>query len=243
MRTLMLWCPDWPVLAAAFVEGVDPHGPVAVLHANRVVVCSPAARAEGVRRGLRRREAQGRCPHLQVVAHDPGRDARAFEPVLAAVEELAPGVEVIRPGAAALAARGPSQYYGGDEAAAEKLVEQVALRCRVEMQAGVADGVFAALIAARAGRIIPPGDTPGFLAGMSVDALDRPDLTDLLRRLGIRTLADFAALPAGDVLARFGFDAAYAHRLASGDDERPLAVRKPPPDLIVTGEYDPPMER
>jgi protein ImuB len=243
MRTLMLWCPDWPVLAAALIEGVDPHLPVAVLHANRVVVCSPAARAEGVRRGLRRREAQGRCPHLQVVAHDPARDARAFEPVLAAVEELAPGVEVIRPGAAALAARGPSQYYGGDEAAAERLVEQVALRCRVEMQAGVADGVFAALIAARAGRVIAPGGTPRFLADMSIDALDRPDLTDLLRRLGIRTLADFAALPAGDVLARFGFDAAYAHRLASGDDERPLAVRKPPPDLVVTGEYDPPLER
>jgi protein ImuB len=243
MRTLMLWCPDWPVLAAAIIDGVDPHRPVAVLHANRVVVCSPAARAEGVRRGLRRREAQGRCPHLQVVAHDPARDARAFEPVLAAVEELAPGVEVIRPGAAALAARGPSQYYGGDEAAAEKLVEQVALRCQVEMQAGVADGVFAALIAARAGRIIPPGGTPGFLADMSIDALDRPDLTDLLRRLGIRTLADFAALPPGDVLARFGFDAAYAHQLASGEDERPLAIRKPPPDLVVTGEYDPPLER
>jgi protein ImuB len=243
MRTLMLWCPDWPVLAAAFIDGVDPHQPVAVLHANRVVVCSPAARADGVRRGLRKREAQGRCPQLVVVEHDPGRDARAFEPVLAAVEELAPGVEVVRPGAAALAARGPAAYFGGDAAAAERLVEHAAVRCGVEMQAGVADGVFAALAAARAGVIVPPGRTAEFLAGMDIDALDRPDLTSLLRRLGIRTLADFAALPAGDVLARFGFDAAYAHQLARGADERPLAVRQPPPDLVVTGEYDPPLER
>ncbi len=80
-------------------------------------------------------------------------------------------------------------------------------------------------------------------AGWTSTTLDRPALVDLLRRLGIRTLADFAALPAGDVLARFGFDAAYAHRLASGVDERPLAVRTPPPDLAVTGEYDPPLER
>src|SRR5215475_14504121 len=151
MRTMLLWCPDWPVLAAALLDGVDPHGAVVVLHANRVVVCSPAARTEGVRRGLRKREAQARCPHLIVVEQDLGRDARAFEPVVSAVEEVAPGVEVIRPGAAALAARGPSTYYGGDEAAAEKLVEHAALRCGVEMQAGVADGVFAALIAARAG--------------------------------------------------------------------------------------------
>jgi protein ImuB len=78
---------------------------------------------------------------------------------------------------------------------------------------------------------------------MDVTTLDRPALADLLRRLGIRTLADFAGLPEGDVLARFGFDAAYAHRLASGVDERPLAVRTPPPDLVVTSEYDPPLER
>jgi len=243
MRTLLLWCPDWPVLAAALVDGVDPHRPVVVLRANRVIVCSPAARAEGIRRGLRKREAQGRCAQLVVVEHDPGRDARAFEPVIAAVEEIAPGVEVIRPGALALAVRGPSTFYGGEEQAAERLVEQVALRCGVEMQAGVAEGVFAALIAARAGVIVPPGRTPEFLAGMDIATLDRPELTDLLRRLGVRTLADFAALPPGDVLARFGFDAAYAHRLAQGEDERPLAVREPPPDLVVTGLYDPPLER
>src|SRR5262245_29385979 len=217
----MVWCPDWPVLAAALVDGVDAHRPVAVMHANRVVVCSPAARTEGVRRGLRKREAQARCPHLVVVEQDLGRDARAFEPVVSAVEEVAPGVEVIRPGAAALAARGLSAYYGGDEAAAEKLVEHVALRCGVEMQAGIADGVFASLLAARSGLIVAPGRTPEFLAGMDIGSLERPDLTDLLRRLGILTLADFAALPPGDVLARFRFDAAAPRRVAAGEVGRP----------------------
>jgi protein ImuB len=231
------------VVAAAITEGVDPHGAVAVMFANRVYACSPAARAEGIRRGLRKREAQGRCPQLVVVEHDPGRDARAYEPVVAAVEELAPGVEVVRPGACAVAAKGPSGYYGGEEQAAERLVEHAALSCGVEIQAGIADGTFAAMLAARAGQIVPTEGTAAFLGGMDVAALDRPDLVDLLRRLGIRTLADFAALPAGDVMSRFGFDAAYAHRLASGVDGRPLAVRRPPPDVVVTGEYDPPLER
>jgi protein ImuB len=113
----------------------------------------------------------------------------------------------------------------------------------VEIQAGIAEGTFAAMLAARAGRIVPAEGTAAFLGGMDINALDRPELVDLLRRLGIRTLADFAALPAGDVLARFGFDAAYAHRLASGVDGRPLAVRRPPPDVVVAGEYDPPLER
>jgi len=243
VRTLLLWCPDWPVIAAEIVEGVPAAGAVVVLHGNRVIACSEAARQEGVRRGLRRREAQSRCPQLVVVDHDPGRDARAFEPVVAAVEEVAVGVEVIRPGACALAARGPARYFGSEEAAAERIVEQVAEACAVESQVGVADGVFAAGLAARAGRLIPPGETPAFLAGVPIEALDRPELTDLLKRLGIKTLGDFAALPPGDVLTRFGFDGALAHRLAAGHDHRPLAVRKPPPDLDVADTYDDPLVR
>jgi protein ImuB len=243
VRVLALWCPDWPVVAAEIVEGVPAHTPVAVFAANRVVACSPAARAEGVRRGLRKREAQSRCPGLTVVAHDPARDARAFEPVVAAVEEVAPGVEVTRPGVCAVAARGPAGYFGGEERAAERIVEHVAQACAVESQVGVADGVFAAVLAARAGRLVPPGGTPRFLAGLDVSVLDRPQLTDLLRRLGLRTLGDFAALPASDVLARFGFDAAYAHRLAAGRDDAPLAVRRPPPDLDVVETFDEPLDR
>jgi protein ImuB len=263
MRTLLVWCPDWPVIAAEIVDGVPASGPVVVLHGNRVLACSEAARADGVRRGLRRREAQSRCPQLIAVADDPGRDARAFEPVVAAVEEVAVGVEVIRPGACALSARGPARYFGGEEEAAERIVEQVAQVCVVECQVGIADGVFAAGLAARAGRIVPPGHTREFLAGVPVEALKsalsgfsapsegpgagsgiaRPELTDLLRRLGIKTLGDFAALPAADVLSRFGFDGVLAHRLAGGYDHRPLAVRTPPPDLDVTETYDEPLER
>src|SRR5262249_2342935 len=156
MRILMLWCPDWPVIAAGLTEGGPVHAPVAGLRANRGLARSPAARADGGRRGLRKREAQGRCPQLTVVEHDPVRDARAFEPVVAAVEELAPGVEVVRSGACAVAARGPASYFGGEAAAAERLVEHIATACGVEAQAGVAEGAFAALLAARAGPIVSP---------------------------------------------------------------------------------------
>ncbi|SCL23523.1 DNA polymerase Y family protein [Micromonospora inyonensis] len=243
VRTLLLWCPDWPVIAAEIVEGVPATGAVAVLHANRVVACSERARADGIRRGLRKREAQGRCPGLTVVEYDPSRDTRAFEPVVAAVEELVAGVEVVRPGACAVAVRGPARYLGGEEVAAERIIEHVAQTCGVESQVGIADGVFAAGLAARTGQVVPPGDTPGFLAVLPVEALGRPALADLLRRLGIRTLGDFAALPAGDVLARFGFDAALAHHLAAGRDHRPLAVRVPPADLTVGADYDEPLGR
>lgn len=243
VRTMVVWCPDWPVVAAVLAGTAGAADPVAVLHANRVVACSEAARDHGVRRGMRKRDAQGRCPALTVVPSDPGRDAAVFEPVVAAVEQLAAGVAVLRPGACAFAARGPARYFGGEEAAAERIVEQVAVDTGVEAQIGVADGIFAGLLAARAGRIIAPGRTADFLADIPVGELDRPKLTDVLRRLGVRTLGTFAALPASDVLARFGLDAAVAHRLAAGHDDRPLQVRQPPPDLDVHQQFDDPIER
>ena len=122
-------------------------------------------------------------------------------------------------------------------------MEQVAQACAVEGQVGIADGVFAAGLAARAGVIVASGRTREFLAAVPVDALERPELADLLRRLGVKSLGDFAALPASDVLTRFGFDGALAHRLAGGLDHRPLAVRQPPPDLDVSDTYDEPLER
>jgi len=235
-RTLVVWCPDWPVTAAGF----SADEPVAVLFANRVVACSAAARQGGVRRGLRRRQAEARCPGLQLVAHDPDGEARAFEPVVAAIEAFCPRVEIVRPGVCAVATRGPSRYFGGDEALAARVTEAVA---HVGGRAGIADGPFAAELSARAARVIPNGETPAFLATFSVDVLERPDLSDLLHRLGIRTLGAFADLPPEAVLARFGTDGLRAHRLANGQDERPLAARIPPPELDVTAELDPPAER
>ncbi|MGH3670000.1 MAG: DNA polymerase Y family protein, partial [Pseudonocardiaceae bacterium] len=92
-RVVVVWCPDWPVVAGAAAAGLAVQTPVAVVVAHRIVACSATARALGVRCGQRRREAQGRCPELVVLADDPDRDVRAFELVAAAVETLAPGVE------------------------------------------------------------------------------------------------------------------------------------------------------
>ena len=240
VRTLVVWCPDWPVVAA----GIETSTPVAVLQANRVVACSEAARAEGVKRGLRRREAQGRCPDLVVVEHDLGRDARAFEPVVAALEALCPRIEIVRPGVCAFATRGPSRYFGGDEALAALVAGTVGVPCR----SGIADGPFAAGLAARTAMaelptIVAPGTSRSFLADFPVSTLERPELADLLIRLGLHTLGDLAALPAVQVLARFGPDGALAARLARGLDERLLAARTPPPDLAVSAELDPPADR
>jgi len=258
VRTLVVLGADWPVLAA----GVPPDEPAAVLRANRVVSCSPAARDEGVTCGQRRREAQGRCPGLVVLEPDDARDARAFEAVVAAVESFTPRIEITRPGRCAVSTRGPSRYFGGDDALAALVHERVRDLLSERgwpgaASVGVADGPFAAGLAAESAgsagsagvRVIAAGATARFLAPRPVAVLDRagladaPGLIDVLGRLGLRTLGAVAALPAADLVARFGVDGQVAHRLARGLDERPPDTRIPAPVLRVEAELDPPAER
>ncbi|MGH3873886.1 MAG: DNA polymerase Y family protein [Pseudonocardiaceae bacterium] len=235
----------------AAAEGLSPQTPLAVVAANRVVACSATARAHGVRPGQRRREAQTRCPELVLLPDDPDRQARCFEPVVVAVEALAPGVEMVCPGLVAVPARGPTRYFGSEPAVAKQIIDAVVARAGVQCQIGIADGLFAAILAAHRGLLVPPDGSAAFLAPLGVGELhqhaatgvDRTALVDLLRRLGLRTLGAFAALDVDDVASRFGSAGVRAHRLAQGLDERPLASRAPPVDLAVTRRLDPPVNR
>ncbi len=253
VRMVVVWCPDWPIVS----WGVPLDEPAAVLVANRVVATSPAAREAGVARGQRRREAQGRCPELALLDRDVDREARLFEPVAGALDAITPRVEVAGPGLVGFPTRGPSRFFGGDEPLVRHTLELVrpALPRRAPVRVAVADGVFAARLAARSAgrgraggggepiRILEPGQSPAFLAELPVATLDLPDLVDVLGRLGLTTLGSLAALPVVDVIGRFGREGRLAHRLASGEDDHPPDLRHPAPELAVTWAFDPPAER
>lgn len=250
VRTLLLWCPDWPTNAVAAEHGLTSDTPIALIDRGEVFACSVTARADGVRRGLRVREAQSRCTDLVALPYDPVLDHRAFEPVIAAVEQIVPGVQLSRPGTCVMRARGPSRYYGGEQQAAEALLDTLA-GLGVRAQVGIADGPFAAGQAAKlrssspadAIRIVPAGRSPEFLAPFPVELLDRPDLATLLRRLGIATLGNFAALEPMQVRDRFGPDGVLAHRLASGFDPSDVDARVPPADHSSVLEFEPALDR
>ena len=248
-RVMVVWCPDWPVVAALADEGLPTHLPAAVFSANNVSACNAGARRFGVRRGMRRRDAQSRCPELQVYAAAPDRDVRAFEPVLAAVEELRPGVAPLRPGLLAL--RAPGRFHGGEASAAalfaERLVDLGVWDCRV----GVADELFTAEQAARRAAqqdclVVEPDGSVPFLRGLPVEVLeDLPDGADavsLLKRLGLRTLADLADLRASDVRDRFGSQVAWVRRVVCGEGTTLLATRTPPPELACHVDFEPPLD-
>src|SRR5262249_23112438 len=146
-----------------------------------------------------------------------------FEAAVRAVAEIVPMLEVTEPGELTFLTRGPARYFGGEEAMTQRIAALVAAAlAQARFGIGTADGPCAAGVAARraVGRAASNGGglhavaaglpaTQGFLdphpvavlrdvAGCSVE------LTELLQRLGIRTLGALAALPPADVLARFG---------------------------------------
>lgn len=250
VRSLVVWLPDWPVVALGEDgdEPVDPQAPVAVIAGGVVVACSPAARVEGVRRGQRRRDAQARCPSLVIAEADPARDHRVFAPLIARLEELAPGVQLRHPGLCALRARGPARYYGGEAAAATVLAGAIADTGVADVRVGIADGPFAAEQAARAGttrddpiRIVPPGESAAFLAPLSVAVLD-DETVSLFARLGVQTLGQIAVLSRERLVERFGVRGARLHDLVAGADAQPVTPRTPPPELHREEWFEPPLE-
>ncbi|MFE1644402.1 DNA polymerase Y family protein [Microbacterium sp. P01] len=273
VRSIVLWFPDWPVTALARDGEASSEGrsvsdgvldlpaaerPIAVVEHNAVVACSAAARAEGVRRGQRRRDAQARCPRLDIVAADHARDNRAFAPVVSLLEERAPGVQIVRAGLCALRARGPARYYGGEAEAVRVLLDVLAAHGLTGVRVGVADGPFTAEQAARSAgaagagplRIVPPGTAAAFLAPLPVTVLDDAltglatglDLPELLARLGVHTLGEFAALAPERVRERFGGRGIRLHSLAAGHDSRAVEPRVPPPELHREVAFEPPLE-
>jgi len=244
-RLLSVVVHNWSAVAAQLAGAIDASVPVVVLHANRVVSATPAARDFDVVDGLRKREAQSRCPQAVVVAHDPSRDARLFMPVVDAISRVGANLEIIEPGVVVLPAKGPARFFGG-EANAVQQIRQAAIDVLGEsvIGIGIGNGPSAAQIAAMADLIVPDevDASTQFLSSLPVRALVDADLGDLLVQLGITTLGMFAALPAADVLARFGRAGANVHLLARGIDDRQLNIHRAPPGYVQRVEFDPPSE-
>ncbi|HUY85890.1 MAG TPA: hypothetical protein VMU77_02145 [Acidimicrobiales bacterium] len=165
------------------------------------------------------------CPDLAIDG-ELGREARTFADVIAAVTEFCPTVESVAPGVCALISRGPTRYFGGEEALSSLIRNRVLMIPETgRVLVGIADGLFGARVAANLQRIIPTGYTAPFIAPMPVTIFEDDALASLLLRLGIKTLGDFARLPADSVLARFGKQAASYHQVARGNEGEAPGMR------------------
>jgi nucleotidyltransferase/DNA polymerase involved in DNA repair len=109
-------------------------------------------------------------------------------------------------------------------ATVQRIGQVVREQLRLSPAIGLARGKFTARVAAAVAEpgealLIAPGHEAAFLAPFPVDLLPMDEETARrLRLLGIRTLGQLAALPAGAVLTQLGKEGRLLHRLAQGRD-------------------------
>jgi protein ImuB len=215
--------------------GPEPGG------VQRIGQASPAAEAFGVASGMALGEALSRCPELRLVPPDPEAVRALWGRVLDSLEGVGAAVESDGAGTAWFESDGLHRLHGGDLdgvlAAARSALKSSGGGARI----GAASCRFAAHAAAlqsrprRGAEVVPTGRAREFLAPLPASLLRaRPELHALpqvLERLGIRTLGEYAALPDAAVAERFGHFGLLALELARGEDT-PLQPRRPPEPVV-----------
>jgi DNA polymerase-4 len=115
----------------------------------------------------------------------------------------------------------------------QRLGRTVQERCGLSTSVGLAKGKFPAWVAAMLAnsgsvKLVPPGEEATFLADLPIGALPmEAEIARRLRLLGIATLGQLAALPAGAVSTQFGKAGSLVRQLAAGQDVRPVIPHKP----------------
>ena len=236
-RIAALWFPDWPIQAAQ-IEDTTLQGPIILVRYHHVEVCNRAARAAGVKRGMRLRQAQAICPEATVVEANEDRDGALFAAIASSLDDVVSSVEVLRPGLVIVDAGAAERFHG--ENAMEMLIDSVA-RQGVDSTVGVADEIATAIIAARdqeAGHVVARGASKDFLALQPVSVLSAEtalgiphELVQQFQQLGLRRLGEIAALPLRQIVNRFGPPGARVYDIVTARADRKVAPEEARSDL------------
>jgi nucleotidyltransferase/DNA polymerase involved in DNA repair len=248
----VLYC-TIPHFATALARRDDPglgdHPLILIGPEGRVFDFSAEAAACGVIAGLTTRAAEVRCPEARLLEADVARYRAELETLLQLLERASPKVEPHGWGAAYVELGDLAR----DHASAVTLCREIGRAVRGELgqdllpALGWDNSKFTAQAAARRTR---PGHLRAvaavreraFLRPLPVTLLPLAD--DTLRRLcflGLRTLGQYAALPAAAVEQQFGRAGKLAYRYARGEDDRPVIPRWQAPRLTAEIELETPL--
>ncbi len=199
-----------------------------------VTSASYEARAFGVTSAMPIVRARRLCPQAIFLPND----FAAYQDYSAKIREVfisfTPVVEPLSLDEAFLDVSGSVKLFGTPFEIGEQIkaaIERLGLRCTV----GIAANKFLAKLASQRAKpdgllLIPEDDAEGFLHPLPVTALwgVGEQTGEALRRLGLTTVADIAAVPKSTLRRALG-DSVGAHlwNLANGIDDRDVVVHEP----------------
>ncbi|HEX6469980.1 MAG TPA: DNA polymerase IV [Streptosporangiaceae bacterium] len=200
-----------------------------------VAAASYEARGYGVHSAMPMTRARRLCPQAVVLPPDHDKYARMSAAVMEVFRSVTPLVEPLALDEAFLDVSGARRRLGRPAEIARLIRQQVAEQQGITCSVGVAATKFVAKLASTRCKpdgllVVPVADTVPFLHALPVAALwgvgERTEET--LRRLGLRTVADIAAIPPATLQRELGTAlGAHLHDLAWGRDPRPVVAATP----------------
>ena len=216
----MLWIAlHLPLLSLESFAATLPPGAsrqaLALMDAQRIRSANAAARALGVKPGLKRATALALAPQLTLGQADPARDAQALSAVAHAALAFTPSVTIQPPGAAAapdaaadtvlLEVQASLRYFGGLQSLLQRLRAALAPLGH-SLHAVSASTALGAALLAQVHPSLHCADlaatrcaleaAPAWLLGLAH--------REALQGMGLRTLADLRGVPRDGLARRFG---------------------------------------
>lgn len=181
---------------------------------------------------------------------DPEADARPWERMLDALDELSPRVEAVDLGVALVDVTGLEPTWGTERRIAARAVALVRAVAPLRVRCGIGENRWLATLAARLARFERP-DAPA--AFRTLERTELPDLplallpADATTRqrfalFGLTVMRQLAELPRSAVGAQFGPVGERLQALARGNDPRPLVPRRRPDRVEAAATFEDPLD-
>lgn len=242
MRVVYLHLPRFPVQRKVVETPALQGRPVALWEEirgqKRVAFASAAALKAGCAAGMTVTAATALSPELKDFPLDRAAEEAALLSLGEALLQVAPAFQ-LRPPDGMWLDGSAAPLVEGEEGLAVRVME-IARACGYRGRAVVASDPFTARAVARAGpvdlRVVGLHESAKVLGRLSLAALgeEAAGAVRSFQELGLSTLGQVAALPAGAVVARLGAEGLRAQRLCRGEDDalfKPTAV----PEVMEEG--------
>jgi protein ImuB len=250
-----LFVPDFPVQAVVRLEPELQGKPVAIFAGapplTKVFAVNQQARALGVETGMTKVQAetfQGIAWRWRSLPQEMTAHAALFDcawTISPRVEDGPKREEHDFSDTVVLDLAGCEKLFGSPEKIAHDL-RRVASEVGFETNVAVAESPLAAVSAAQGFTgvtVVPTGEEGIRIGTLSLEALRIPfEFVETLQRWGIRTCAEFAALPEVAIVERLGQEGLSWWRLARGMDDKPLIAKEFPSDFEEHMDLDSPVD-
>jgi len=250
-----LFVPDFSVQAVVRVEPQLRNKPVGIFYGapplTKVFAVNHAARRLGVEAGMTKVQAEAFCGiewrwrsfSEEATAHAALLDCtwtispRAQDAEKQNKDDLADTVVVDLAGCETL--------FGSPEKIAHDLA-RIASNVGFDAHVAIAENYCAAQCAAQGFSgitVIPPGQESARIGMLPLESLRLPsEFSETLKRWGIRTYGEFAALPEISTVERFGQEGRRWQQIAQGKDLKPLIALDFPGQFAECMELESPVE-